>query len=1194
MPSASLLLALLRPHRRELIWLAILAVLGVVDGVAAPLLAGGAVTAIEDGDKDRIYLIAGGIALVAVFGAGVAVAAARMATGVNVAVVADLRRRMFDHLLRLDQSFFDRQEAGQLVSRLSGELNGISQFLGLSLAYIGKAVLTILGSAVVMFALDWRLAAVALAPLLGTMVCALRYPGRIRSVLLAARQCLAEVSGLAAENIAGVRIVRAFAREAAEQARFEKLSARALAATLRVNRVQSRYTALMTLFPALGLFAVLLYGGNLALSDNGISNGEWVTFFAFLMLLIPPAEALGGWLTSAQTALATMDRVRQILEVEPTILDRPDAVALGHGDATALRDVGFAYLGAAPALRDVDLAVPDGRTLAIVGPTGAGKSTLLALVNRLYDVDRGSVEVAGTDVRAVRLSALRRAVAIADRQSFLVYGTIRENITYGRPDASDAEVEAAAAAAQLSRTLDVMDAGLDTDVGEAGLALSGGQRERVAIARALLVEPRVLALDNATSNLDARTETALLAELRRSAPDRTTLFVSDRPATIAAADEVAMLEGGVITARGAHRELLAENARYRRLASVADVDELQAQARGTEAPAAAAPAPARAPAASHRSRHPAAPAPPAGSESQPRRAFAGVLALLRRQGVRPWAALVAVVVGTVASLVPPYLAGQAVNDVLERDSSARLDDLCIVLGLSVLVLGVATYAQTRLLGEVGQFFLRDLRERAFAHLQRLPIRFFDRTRTGTLISRLANDMAALNALVLGGMALLLSSTLTIGGTFIVLFAIDAELALIVLAIIPVLAVLGVLLQRRAREPLRGAREAATQQIAVLEETVTGIRTVRSCAQEERHRKRFDELNERQRDLFGQGQRTIVTFQSLALGAGMLLIAVVVAVAGAQSVSGGVAVGTVVSFMAYLRLAFAPLPDLASAAGQGAQARISLAHIFGLLTEPVADDDRPGAVELGPLAGDLRFESVDFAYRDGEPVLKDVDLDVPAGATVAVVGETGAGKTTLVRLALRFYDPQAGRVSVDGHDLRAIHSHSLRNQVGFVPQESFLFSGTVRDNIAFASPEATDEEIRAAAATVCALDVLERLPQGLDTPVGEGGTTLSAGENQLIALARVVLADPRLVILDEATGCFDAETESEIQAGLERFLASRTALVVAHRLTTVRDADKIVALEDGRVVESGTHDELLAAGGLYHALYAAWTQAGAVA
>ncbi|HEX4623469.1 MAG TPA: ABC transporter transmembrane domain-containing protein [Solirubrobacteraceae bacterium] len=392
----------------------------------------------------------------------------------------------------------------------------------------------------------------------------------------------------------------------------------------------------------------------------------------------------------------------------------------------------------------------------------------------------------GRGHRRPRGAAERVAPRGGDRrpQSFLVYGTIRENITYGRPDASDAEVEAAAAAAQLPRTLDVMDAGLDTDVGEAGLALSGGQRERVAIARALLVEPRVLALDNATSNLDARTETALLAELRRSAPDRATLFVSDRPATIAAADEVAMLEGGVITARGAHRELLAENARYRRLASVADVDELQAQARGTEAPATAAPAPPRAPAAAHRSRHPAVPAPPAGSESQPRRAFAGVLALLRRQGVRPWAALAAVVVGTVASLVPPYLAGQAVNDVLERDSSARLDDLCIVLGLSVLVLGVATYAQTRVLGEVGQFFLRDLRERAFAHLQRLPISFFDRTRTGTLISRLANDMAALNALVLGGMALLLSSTLTIGGTFIVLFAIDAELALIVLAIIP--------------------------------------------------------------------------------------------------------------------------------------------------------------------------------------------------------------------------------------------------------------------------------------------------------------------------------------------------------------------------------------------------------------------------
>ena len=519
-----------------------------------------------------------------------------------MSVVAELRRRMFAHLLSLDQSFFDRQQAGQLVSRLSGELNGISQFLGLSLAYIGKAVLTILGSAVVMFALDWRLAAVALAPLLGTMVCALRYPGRIRAVLIAARQRLAEVAGLAAENIAGVRIVRAFAREAAQRVRFQTLSATALAATLRVNRVQSRYTALMTLFPALGLFAVMLYGGNLAL-DNEISNGEWVTFFAFLTLLIPPAEALGTWLTSAQTALATLDRVREILEAKPTILDRPDAPALGDDDSAVLRDVGFAYPGAAPALRDVDLAVPDGRTLAIVGPTGAGKSTVIALVNRLYDVDRGRVEVAGADVRAVRLHALRQAVAIADRQSFLVYGTIRDNIAYGRRDATDAEVEAAAAAAQLARTLDAMDDGLDTEVGEAGIALSGGQRERVAIARALLVEPRVLALDNVTSNLDARTETALLAALRRSAPDRATLVVSDRPAAIAAADEVAMLEGGVVTARGAHRELLAGNERYRRLASVAEVDELQAQRR------AAAPPEEPAPAAAHRARAPGRPRP---------------------------------------------------------------------------------------------------------------------------------------------------------------------------------------------------------------------------------------------------------------------------------------------------------------------------------------------------------------------------------------------------------------------------------------------------------------------------------------------------------------------------------------------------------------------------------------------------------
>jgi ATP-binding cassette subfamily B protein len=1102
---------------------------------------------------------------------------------------------MFEHLLRLDQSFFDRQLTGQLVSRLTGELNGISQFLGLSLAYIGKALLTIVASAAVMFALEPRLAAVALAPLLGTMACALRYPGRIRPVLIAARQRLAEVAGLAAENIAGVRIVRAFARERAQRERFDALSGEALEATLRVNRVQSRYSALMTLFPAVGLFAVMLYGGNLALDEGGISDGTWVTFFAFLMLLIPPAEALGAWLTSGQTAMATLDRVREILEAEPTIQDRPDPPALPDRSSVALRNVGFAYPGAAPALRDVELAVDGGHTLGIVGPTGAGKSTLIALVNRLYEADRGTVEVAGEDVKAVGLHSLRRAVAIADRQSFLVYGTIRDNIAYGRPEASDADVEAAAAVAQLDRAVSGMQAGYDTEVGEAGVTLSGGQRQRIAIARALLVTPQVLALDHATSNLDARTETALVAELRRSASDRATIVVSDRPGTIAAADEVIVLDGGTVAARGSHRELMADDERYRRLAAAADVDELGAAARAATggAPATkdgdgAQPRPPSAHA------HASPTAGPVETEVGTKRALAGVAALLARQGVRPYAAVVAVVVGTVAGLAPPYLAGRAVDDVLARNSAASLDELCIALGLSVLLLWGATYAQTRLIGVVGQIMLRDLRERVFAHLQRLPIRFYDRTRTGTLISRLANDMAALNALVLGSLALLISSVLTLVGTFIALFLIDAELALVVVAILPILGVLGALLQRRARQPLLSAREAATQQIATLEETIAGIRTVRTFAQEDRHRRQFVELNERQREQLGRGQRTIATFQSVALGAGMLLLAVVVAVAGEQSVSGAVAVGTVVSFMAYLRLAFAPLPDLASAAGQTAQARTSLEHVFGLLAEPAGDGDRPEAHRLGRLAGDLRFDSVDFAYREDEPVLQDVDLEVPAGATVAVVGETGAGKTTLVRLALHFYDPQAGAVRVDGHDLREIASDSLHAQVGFVPQESFLFSGSVRDNIAFARPAATDAEIRAAATAVSGLEVLERLPHGLDTVVGEGGNTLSAGENQLIALARAVLADPRLVILDEATGCFDAETESRVQAGLVRFLSTRTALVVAHRLSTVRDADHIVALENGRVAESGTHDELLAAGGLYYALYSAWTQAGAVA
>jgi ABC-type multidrug transport system fused ATPase/permease subunit len=568
--------------------------------------------------------------------------------------------------------------------------------------------------------------------------------------------------------------------------------------------------------------------------------------------------------------------------------------------------------------------------------------------------------------------------------------------------------------------------------------------------------------------------------------------------------------------------------------------------------------------------------------------MARIWGLLRPHRGRVAAAVVSVIAATGAMLALPYLAGRAVDDVIKGGTTRQLDDILLILA-GALVLGwFAGWAQTYFVGWVGQRVLRDLRTRLFDHLQTLSVGFYDRRREGVLISRLTNNVEQLDQLVTDGVNALVTSAITIAGSVVLLFIVDVELALVSLAVMPLL-LAGTWVYGRISAPFyRRSMNTVADVTSYMEESFVGGRVVRAFVQEDRHRRDFDGVNARNRDV---GLRTIHLFAlylPFLLLASNLALAAVVVFGGFQVIDGEKQLGVVVSFIGYLRLALGPLPGIGGLFTSYQEGMAGLDQIFELLDERSEVTDRPGAPDLPPVRGEIELENVRFGYGPERPnVLDDVSMKIDPGETVALVGVTGAGKTTVVKLLPRFYDPDEGRVLIDGYDIREVTLASLRHQIGYVPQEPFLFSGTVRENVAFAHPDATDEEIFEAARRVGVLEVLEALPDGLDTPVGERGGYLSVGQRQLMTLARSSLIDPPIVVLDEATASLDATTEARVKAALKLLLAGRSALVVAHRLETVRDADRIVIMDAGRVVESGTHEELLAAGGLYAGLYEGW-------
>jgi ABC-type multidrug transport system fused ATPase/permease subunit len=562
------LLGFLRPYRAGAAWSLVLAALAMAATVAIPWLTGRGIDAVTRGDEPDVRMYAGLVVLAAVARLALSVARRLVAGRVSLGVELDLRNRMYAHLQALEMGFFARQQTGQLMSRATVDLASVRFFLGYGLVFIAQSALTILLASTAMFVLQPSLAALALLPVPFVVLVAARYGRRSRPALQEVQQRIAELTADVEENVSGVRVVKAFAAEERQLDRFRGSVARVFGQSMVATRLRAFYNPFIGFLPNLGLAVVLLVGGRQVVNGS-LTLGDFTAFYAYLLMLINPMRQLGIALGMAQRATASGARIFELLDREPRVLTPPGARPLPEGAGRVeMDDVSFGYSSppTPPALRDVDLVVEAGTTVALVGATGSGKTTLVQLLGRLYDVDSGTVRIDGADVRTVDLRSLRSAIAVVDDDPFLFSASVHENIAYARPEASREEVELAARRAQAAPFIEALPDGYDTRVGERGLTLSGGQRQRIAIARALLADPRILVLDDATSSVDASTEQAIKEALREVMAGRTTFVIAHRLSTIALADEIVVLEHGRIAARGTHAELLERSALYAEIA----------------------------------------------------------------------------------------------------------------------------------------------------------------------------------------------------------------------------------------------------------------------------------------------------------------------------------------------------------------------------------------------------------------------------------------------------------------------------------------------------------------------------------------------------------------------------------------------------------------------------------------------------
>jgi ATP-binding cassette subfamily B protein len=1238
-----LLFPYLRKHRKNLFLALGAAVVGSAAQATAPLIERQIVDNVILHRRAPLLPWLAVLVLIGVIAFGAAYFRRYRGGRVALDVQYDLRNAMFDKLQSLDFASHDRMPTGQLVSRANSDATLVQGLLSY-FPNVTSNLLLLVSSLVIMLVLSPLLAVVSLVVAPSLLVIAYRMRSQIFPATWDGQQREGDVAQIVDEDVNGVRIVKAYGQEQRELYRLVDAAKRLYGSHMRVVRLQARYQPVLQSLPTMGQVAVLALGGWMVLHHE-LTLGTFLAFSTYLTQLMSPARTLAGILTVAQQARAGVERIFDLINTTPEIQDLPGAQPLPpiKGEVS-FEHVNFGYEPDEPVLRDFDLHISPGETVALVGTSGSGKSTVTNLLPRFYEVWDGAIRIDGHDVRDVTLSSLRSQIGFAFEESFLFSASVSDNIRYGRPQATDEQIEAAAKAAQAHDFIRELPNGYDTMVGERGLSLSGGQRQRVALARALVADPKILVLDDGTSAVDSKVEHEIHLGLREIMRGRTTLLVAHRRSTLHLADRIFVVEDGAILDQGTHEELMQRCQPYRLLLSGPGDDEAAAQA-PVLTPVSLAPTTrvgASSTAVSHlsdspvpRGRVPAtglgpglgrggggwrsalAPTPEllakvaalhpirdiakvdVGVEARHDPSFS-LWRFLQRFRAALGLGLLLVVLDALAGLAGPYLIAQGIDVGVLKGSYVALFVASGIFLFITLADLLDSVGETFVTGKTAERLMLALRIKIWAHLQRLSMDYYEREMAGRIMTRMTTDVDSFESLLEDGLISAAVSICTFAGVGFALCLLNWKLAAGTLTVIIPLAIATLIFRRKSAVIYDRARELIAIVMADFQENLSGVRESQAFVHEELSQTEFHRLGRRYLEARVAAQRLVATYFPFVQFLSDAADAVVLGIGAYLIYAGQLTAGALIAFLLYLDMFFSPIQQLSQVFDAWQQARASMRRVSELMALDTLTPAPAQPTPAGRLTGQIELRAIRFTYptmaaptRPGatrqppKSALNGVDLVIPPGQTVAIVGQTGAGKSTLAKLLCRFYDPTSGRVLVDGHDLRSLDLTSYRRQLGYVPQDPFLFAGTVRDNIAYGRPEASDAEVEAAAAAVGADQVVAHLAGGYQYVLPERGRSLSTGQRQLLALARAELVDPPILLLDEATSNLDLATEARVSAAMSRLARGRTTVLIAHRLQTARAADRIVVMADGLLVEDGSHEQLLERDGQYASMWEAF-------
>ncbi len=1092
------------------------------------------------------------------------------------------------HLGRIPLGHVARLGTGRISKIMDESVGGIEQFIGHSIPDLAATAAAPVVLVALLFVFDWRFGVATLAAV--AVACVVQFSGyadkRVMASMGRYQEVKEQMGNAAVEYVRGMRVVKAFGQTARS---FKRLT----------DAIKG-YTGLsldVTLFfrNSMTGFTAVLNNAYLFVLPVGIllapGAQDWPTFVLSLVFYLLFVHSISSVFTKilyvsedGMLAQANIDRIDSVLGIEA--LSSPKASRAPKDASVSLRDVTFSYGdGAGPALRDVSLDVPAGTVCAVVGPSGSGKSTLANLVARFWDVDSGQVLVGGVDVREMSQNELMGSLSLVFQDSHLFRESIADNIRRGRPGATDDEVVEAAKAAQADAFIRRLPYGYATVIGSEGVHLSGGEQQRIAIARSIISDAPIVVLDEATAFSDPENEHLIQKAFERLMAGKAVIMIAHRLSTVVGADKIVVLDGGRKVEEGTHEQLLAASGTYAKMWSqYTEAVEWGIESASTESKGAAPEASdvhaARRGSAEERGPAEAFGKPSRGGVPWLQRAFNLTdqgYAGLKRSALACTLSDLALMIPFVCTVAAfAALVGTLAGEPFDANALWAIFAVGIVGAIVVFIASRNDYKKTYVAAYTES---ESIRLRLADHLRKLPMSFFNRRDTTDVADRIMGDVTAQESMLSSTLPQLIAGIVSTVVICVMLAFFDWRLACCVIVTLPLSAAVIVLSRRHQSRLFERQNRVRLDALARVQDYLEGIKDIRACRAVGKDSAAMEQAMLELKRVTMRVELAVdvsVSLASAILRSGVGLTACVGAMLLA---SGGVDFMVLLMFLLIVSRVYSPILALVSQLPNLLNLSTKTARIKAVMDEPEAKGSAPADVS----GHSLSFQNVRFGYGD-EEVLHGISFDAQEGKVTALVGPSGSGKSTCAQLAAKFWEPNSGRILCSGKDIAGFSEESWLAHVSIVFQDVILFDDTVANNIRIGREGATDEEVAEAARAAHCMEFIERLPQGFDTMLGENGAALSGGERQRLSIARALLKDAPVILLDEATASLDPENETLIQRAVGTLCAGKTVIVIAHRLRTIANADKIVVLDDGNIVEEGGHDDLISSNGLYRHLW----------